>query len=661
MLKIISFLLLAVFAFADIVKIYATKIIEKNNVIYLQKPYLIYNDQLYIQADRGVIKDKQHAKLIGHVVLFYNDSVMSSNEVEVVTKNNLEINSSFYYDRQINLWFKSKIASIKQQNMLYFKDTIFSSCCVNNPDWYIYVKKGNFNKKTKYIKLYNLTLYIHNTPVFYFPFFFSSFNKQRKSGLLRPYVGYSVKEGFLYSQPIYLAPSIRYDLQFTPTIRTKRGKGIFSTFRFVDSPYSFGILKGGMFFDKDKYYKEYNLAHKKHFGYEFNYKRDKVFDNDKLYIDIKYANDVDYFYLNPKNYTFDQTYLTDKIITSKINYLKEFNNSVFGIYNRYFIDTSLLNNEYVLQVLPQLNYHIFEKKKKFLISSFDYNFYNYYSEKGNRYFVNSFNLPISISSSLFNNYLNFKISEIFKGEYGNFYNSSIPPSYYFNTYTQFKLFTSLTKNEGFIHVISPQLTFNFKNYNNSKINSDDILKYASVKNSISFDLFQIFQNNDFYIEHTFHQFYNIKEKQSEPMENQVKLNCDDFNLTENNKFDWELKRVIYNALTFSFSFFKNKVSISHIYQYSPNLKTIDFEIERNINAYKKIFFEYNYDMINRYPKFWLFGVNLNKKCWQYNFSFKKSLTPVLKENGISYNVDYVLSFFVNFYPIGGLKQSILFK
>jgi len=308
-----------------------------------------------------------------------------------------------------------------------------------------------------------------------------------------------------------------------------------------------------------------------------------------------------------------------------------------------------------------LNYHIFEKKKKFLISSFDYNFYNYYSEKGNRYFVNSFNLPISISSSLFNNYLNFKISEIFKGEYGNFYNSSIPPSYYFNTYTQFKLFTSLTKNEGFIHVISPQLTFNFKNYNNSKINSDDILKYASVKNSISFDLFQIFQNNDFYIEHTFHQFYNIKEKQSEPMENQVKLNCDDFNLTENNKFDWELKRVIYNALTFSFSFFKNKVSISHIYQYSPNLKTIDFEIERNINAYKKIFFEYNYDMINRYPKFWLFGVNLNKKCWQYNFSFKKSLTPVLKENGISYNVDYVLSFFVNFYPIGGLKQSILFK
>ena len=661
MLKIISFFLLSVFLFGDILKIYAKKAVEKNNLIYLQKPYLIYNDELYIQANRAVVKDKQHIKFIGNVVIFYNNSVMKANKVEVVTKNNIKINYSFYYDNKLDLWFKSKIAFLKKQKIIYFKNGIFSSCCIKNPDWYIYAKKGSFNKETKSIKLYNLILYIHNTPVFYLPVFFSSLNKQRRSGFLRPYVGYSVKEGFLYSQPIYFATSIRNDLQITPTIRTKRGRGIYSTFRFVDSPYSFGILKGGVFFDKDKYFRKYNLAHKKHFGYEFNYKRDKIFGNDKLYMEIKYANDVDYFYLNPRNYTFDQTYLTDKIITSKINYLKEFNNSVIGIYNRYFINTSLLNNGNTLQVLPQFNYHYFENKKGILLNSFDYNFYNYYSEKGNRYFLTSFNLPIGISTSLFNNYLNVKISEIIKGEDGNFYNSSIPPSYYLNTYTQFKIFSSFTKKSGFVHVISPEIILNIKNYNKSKVENSTILNYSNIQNSISFNLFQIFSYKDIYFEHTFHQFYNMEDKKSEPMENQINFNYNNFSFDDDNKFDWELKRVIYNASIFSYYFSNNSISISHIYQYSPKLKTLDIKLSRDLNKYKKIFFEYNYDLINRYPKFWLFGINLNKKCWQYNFSFKKSLTPVLKENGISYNVDYVLSFFVNFYPIGGLKQSILIK
>ena len=660
MLKIISFLLLAVLAYSDILKIFAKSAYEKNKLIYLKKPYMIYNDEFFIQADKAIIKNRHSAEFKGNVILFYKNSILASNKVDIITKNNIKINYSFYYDRSLDVWFKNKISALKNQNILYFKNTVFSSCCVNDPDWYIYAKSGSYNKTTKYIRLYNLTLYIHNVPVFYFPFFFNSLNKQRRSGLLRPYIGYSVKEGFLYSQPIYFATSLRTDLQFTPTIRIKRGKGIYSTFRFVDSPYSFGIFKAGVFFDKNKYFTKYNLAHKKHFGYQFNYKRDKVFGNDKLYIDIKYANDVDYFYLNPKNYTFNQKYLTDKIITSKINYLKEFNNSVFGIYNRYFIDTSLLNNKKTLQVLPQINYHKFEKKHSLFFTSLDYSLYNYYSESGERYYLNTFFFPLSVNFNFFANILNLKISEILKSEYGNFYNSSVEPSYYFNAYTQFKFYSSFTKNTCFLHILSPQITFNLKNYDKTKINSD-IINYSQIKNSVSFDLFQIFQKNSFYFDHTFHQFYNIADKKSEAMENQVNVNYKNFSISDNNKFDWNLKRTVYNASAVSYTFLLNKLTISHVYQYSPKLKSFDVRFDKGINKYKKLYFEYNYDMIKRYPKFWLFGINMSKKCWQYDFSFKKSLTPVLKENGISYNIDYVLSFNINFYPIGGLKQSILFK
>ena len=660
MLKIISLLFLAVFAFGDILKIYAKSAQQKNNIIYLNKPLLIYNNQFFVQADKATIKNKTHAVFSGHVLIFYNNSVLSSKKVEIITKNNIKIDYSFYYDRKIDLWFKNKIASIKNQNLLYFKNTIFSSCCVNKPDWFIYANSGVFNKKTKNIKLYNLILYIHNTPVFYLPFYFGSFNKKRRSGFLRPYVGFSAKEGILYSQPIYFATSIRTDLQITPTIRTKRGRGIYSTFRFVDSPYSFGILKGGIFWDKDKYFYKYNLAHKKHFGYQFNYKRDKVFGNDKLYIDIKYANDVDYFYLNPQNYTFNQSYLTNKIITSKINYFKKYQNSILGIYNRYFINTALLNNKNTLQVLPQINYHIFEKKHKKLLFSFDYNFYNYYSEGGERYFLNTFMLPVGINFRFFNDYLNLNVSENIKGEYGNFYNSQVKPSYFLNTYTQFKFYSSFTKNGKFLHIISPQITLNLKNYNKTEINSD-IINYTGIQNSISFDLFQIFQKNNFYLEHTFHQFYNLQTKKSEPMENQINLNYNNISINDNNKFDWNLNKTTYNAFVISYAFDNNKITFTHVYQYNPATKSIDIKFDKGLNRYKKLYFEYNYDIINHYPKFWLFGVKLNKKCWQYDISFKKLLTPVLQENGISYNVDYIVSFNVNFYPLGGLKQSIIFR
>ena len=471
--------------YSDILKIYAKSAYEKNNYIYLTKPYLIYNDKFFIQANRAVIKNRHSAVFSGKVTVFYNNSVMYSDKVEVITKNDVKINYSFYYDKQLDVWFKNKTATIKNQNILYFEDAIFSSCCVDNPDWYIFANSGSYNKTTKYMKLYNLTLYIHDTPVFYFPFFFNSLNKQRRSGLLRPYIGFSAKEGFLYSQPVYFATSLRTDLEITPTIRTKRGRGVYSTFRFVDSPYSFGILKAGLFVDYDKYFLQNALAHKKHFGYQFNYKRDRVFDNDKLYIDINYANDVDFFYLNPKNYTFNQKYLTDKIITSKINYLKEYNNSVFGIYNRYFIDTSLLNNKNTIQVLPQLNYHSFETKRKFFLTSFDYSFYNYYSESAQRYFVNTFFFPLAVNFKFFDSVLNLKLSEIFKGEYGNYYNSSLGPSYYLNTYTQFKFYSSFTKNDGFLHILSPQITINLKNYDKIKINSD-IINYSKIQNSVAF-------------------------------------------------------------------------------------------------------------------------------------------------------------------------------
>ena len=656
----ISLALLFLFSFALAnVKIYALKALEKNNAIYLTKPYIIYKD-FYIQAQKAVVKKDKTAVFSGNVVIFYKDEVIRSDRVKIVSKNKILIENSFLYDNNLGIWFKNKKSAIYNQNLVYFYDTKFSSCCSNKPDWYIKASNGSFNKKTKYVKLYNIKLYIHNIPVFYFPFYFNSLEKTRRSGLLRPYVGFSADEGFLYSQPVYFATSLRTDLQITPTIRTKRGKGVYSTFRFVDSPNSNGEIKAGVFYDSDKYFKVNNLAHKKHFGYELLYNKDKIFSKDKLYIDMKYANDVSYFYLNPHNYTFNTNYLTDKIITSKINYIDDFNNSVLGIYNKYFIDTSLLSNKNTIQLIPQINYHIFEKKHKSILTSLDYNFYNYFNQNHKKYFVNTFLLPFGRDFKTKKGFVNFKISEVFQGAYGNYYNSTIPPSYFLTGFTQFRLYTSLTKNGSFLHIISPELIYNMKDYSKSKTTSD-ILQNTNIKNNLALNIFQIFQKNDFYLDHTLHQIYYVNNNSSEPMENILNINYKNLSFGENNHYNWDLKRIVYNAASFSYKFNHYFFKIMHIYQYNPEIKTIDTRIERDINQYKKLYLEYNYDIMNHYPKFWLFGINLNKKCWQYDVNIKKSIIPILKDNGISYKDNYVLNLSVNFYPIGGLKQAILFK
>ena len=656
----ISLALLFFFSFAfSNAKIYASKAVEKNNTIYLKNPYMTYKD-FYIQSKKAIVKKDKTAVFSGNVIIFYKDEVIRSDRVRVVSKNKILIENSFLYDNNLGIWFKNKKSSVYNNNLVYFYDTKFSSCCVNNPDWYIKASKGSFNKKTKYVKLYNLRLYIHNTPVFYFPFYFNSLDKTRRSGLLRPYFGFSADEGFLYSQPVYFATSLRTDLELTPTIRTQRGKGIYSTFRFVDSPNSKGEVKAGIFYDGDKYFRSNNLAHKEHLGYEFLYNRNKLFAKDKLYMDIKYANDVSYFYLNPYNYTFDTTYLTDKIITSKINYINEFNSSVLGIYNKYFIDTSLLSNKNTIQIIPQINYHIFEKKHKKFLASMDYNFYNYFNQNHRKYFVNTFLLPVGVDLKSQDKFVNLKISEILQGAYGNFYNSSVSPSYFLTGFTQFKLYTSLTKTGSFLHIISPEIIYSIKNYSKSKITSD-ILQDTDMKNNLALNLFQIFQKNDFYLDHTLHQIYYVSNGSFEPTENIVNIDYKNFSFSDNNKYDWHINGVAYNAASFSYKFDKYFFRLTNIYQHNPQLKTVDTRIEKNINQYKKLYFEYNYDIINRYPKFWLFGVKLNKKCWQYDVSFKKSIIPVLKDNGISYQNNFILNLSINLYPIGGLKQTLLFK
>ncbi|WP_459977336.1 LPS-assembly protein LptD [Nautilia lithotrophica] len=651
-------LLLISFVFGE-VKIFATKAVDSNDTLILNNPVIIYNNSI-IQAQKGFVTKKRKIILKDKVFVSYqNKSVISANSLIAYSSRDIEMSDIFFYDKSMDGWIIAK-KSTSKDNDIYFKKLYFSTCCINDPDWFMKARNAVYNRNKKSLKLYNLTLVINKVPVFYLPYFYVNFDKTRRSGLLRPYIGFSQTEGLLYSQPIYLVTSVNTDLEITPTIRTMRGKGVYSIFRFVDSPTSNGYIKVGIFKDDKDYYLRYNLAHQKHYGYNIKYERkDILTGRDSLYMNLKYANDVDYFYLDAYNYKFNDSYLSDKLITSELNYINVTDDSLYGAYFKYFIDTTKLSNDTTWQILPQLNYHHFLNKKFGIMNLLDVNIYNYYRKIGSNFVLADLLFPVSLNYSLFKDYLKFKITEILSSGYGFYYQRASKKSKYTNLSTQIKLYTSLTKAGNIIHIISPSLILNIKNYSKANIYSD-LMNIPEIQNYLSFNLFQIIENDYFKLTHTLNNTYYLSLKKYSDLENIFSLKIGNFTFDENNKYSVEKKQVSYN--NFKISYNNEPVSgfISHVYQKNVS-ESVTFGAGYDVNLYKKLYTEYSYDLENKYIKYWLLGVKLDKKCWKYDLSFKQSRIPILEENGISYRKDNIVTINVELKPIGGLNQTFVFK
>jgi len=77
-----------------------------------------------------------------------------------------------------------------------------------------------------YAKARPMIFKCNDFPVFYTPYFFFPAKVERASGLLLPEIGYSGKNGFLYSQPVFANINEKTDLIFTSFIETLSRQGM---------------------------------------------------------------------------------------------------------------------------------------------------------------------------------------------------------------------------------------------------------------------------------------------------------------------------------------------------------------------------------------------------------------------------------------------------
>ncbi|MDA3056005.1 LPS-assembly protein LptD [Campylobacter sp. CN_NE4] len=483
------------------VELIADDVVKNGDIITATGNVIIYSQDYFVTADRAVYDQKDEvAELFGNVNSMRGlNEASRANYVKLDFKNDLqEADANFIMDKDGEIWMQNDKTCVDSE-YYRIKGGAVSSCNVSDPDWKIKFSSAKMNKESKFLHIFNPVFYVSDYPVLYLPYFGFPTDKTRRTGLLPPEIGYIGSEGAYYKQPIYFAPYESWDFQIDPQIRSRRGVGVYGTFRFADSPYSYGEIRGGMFENKSKHQKRLELANKQHHGFEIQYDRSRLvkhlIDGDfkeNLWLDFTKLNDLEYYDLVSKGGIDDDS--ANSLVTSRLNYYLTTDNHYFGLYARYYLDTAKLNSENLfknndtVQEIPTLHYHKFVDNFALpnLLYSVDTKAHNYIRDDGVEARHYELNIPVSFSMPLFDEYLNLIIGENLyfsyidwdkKYNYANGEFSTDNSTAYINNYHLISLQSDLAKSyENFFHTVSFGLDLLIPWYQKGDID-DRLFKY----------------------------------------------------------------------------------------------------------------------------------------------------------------------------------------
>jgi len=662
----------------------AKNIDSKENIVTALGNVVVFSKSYYLTADKIVYnKENETFELFDNVLIMKDNSIQTQSEYAFINLKTdaYEQNPVMLFQKDDNLWVNSK-SSKKDNTNIELDSSIISSCDCVDPAWSIRVSSASYDTKDKWINAYNPRLYFKNVPVFYSPYFGFSTNRERRTGLLTPTIGYSKSEGVFYSQPIYYAPADNYDFELIPQVRSKRGYGSYAYFRLADSPYSLLRLKAGFFNEKDDYAKEFKLNSEKHYGWNIDYVRTKLFSNDKtqdgLYASINWLNDIEYKTLEND----EDTVSTEKKVESKINYFYNTPEYYGGAYARYYIDTDLESNDTTLQELPQLQFHSYNKEFLFnrLLYSADLKYQNFERKSGLNADIYELSLPITYSKYFLDDFLYVNLENrtvISKYQYSNS-SKNFKDGTLLQNQSSISVGTDLIKPyEDYLHTINFDAKYSYprnikKDGDLYKITNDDsdLASFPIAQGSKNIN---ISLNQSLYGKDDLKQIINHKLSQSiiydendsaklQNLENYVKVNYDYGTISNRLVYNVEDKQ--FGEITADASYKYKDFDLSLGYYKSkdtPNSGKQDLESYRVTAAYQiakdyKISYYENYNLLDSVRNKQALTFNINDRCWNLDLKYEKEVVPstTTNSNGIDQKILYMQ---LELKPLGGVKQK----
>lgn len=657
-----------------------TLVHAKGNVVLYSPKYLITADEAYYDQGNGDLE------LFGNVTMLEGVSYATRSGH---TKLNLNTDKGvsdplFFFDESSNVWIKCENAVLNPDTYITQK-SIVSSCNTQDPDWKIAFTSGEFDKENKWLHLYNPVFYASDIPVFYLPYFSFTTDNTRRTGLLKPEFGMGSSEGFLYLQPIYFAPDVNWDLEVRPQIRTDRGEGLHGTYRFVDSPYSNGSITTGYFKEHTDYAKDENLKNDSHYGLKMTYDRSQLlsskYDNieDGLWLDIDYLNDIDYY-----NTMRNDTFSYDKLATSRLNYYLKHDQDYFGLYAKYYIDTSKTSNDTTLQELPTLHYHHFSNPLLLdnLLYSVDYKANNYTRKEGITAFQNELDAPFTLYFSLLEDYLHVSISENIYMSHISYGNDDTQENIgkYWRNYHKFSLSTEVSKPyDTFYHTMYLELDQILPSKEDENGYIADFIALNTLAKSTTLSLKEFFYNEDGEkkISHKLKQiYYSDYEYKYGDLENDLKYHVTDkIYLGHNLYYSHEFSKVSRNQVSINYADDIYSTSLRYTFQDSTYRENTIYKVNQDTTLNKdysyvtmyaesKYFTHYNiftsvdYDVQDDEFRTWGVGFKKSMKCWDYSIQYRDKITPKQTSAGVDSTNREGIMFMFNLYPMGSVGYDL---
>ncbi|WP_292654403.1 LPS assembly protein LptD [Nitratifractor sp.] len=666
-------------------ELYADSFESRDHTVYAKGHVVLAYDGTLFLGDRATY-DRQANRIVlqGHVEVLSNrgGKVLADKLVFEVDKNHVTF-SDFYHTDRDDIWVYADDAE-KQDGNYTLRNSVLSSCSVEDPDWSVKFGEAVYDSETKYMRLHDVKFYAGKTPLFYTPYLGFSLERQRHSGFLMPRFGYGKDEGYYYEQPYFWAIAPSMDLELNPLIRSKRGYGLYGTFRFVDSPWSRGEIRTGYFRDKNAFVNRHDLENKSHYGFELLYESGNFLQKwkpegyqDGLYANLNLFNDIDY--RNLQYSTLNHLEEESRFQESRVNYFLYNDDQYFGFRTRYFIDTTSKENNATIQELPALEYHKFtaELGNKFLHYSFDAQLRNYWRKDGTRALQGIATLPVEFHTALFEDFLNLSVKEELSASDTKFMEENslhIGEDHYAALVLHHDVELSSDLVRGYASGLHTMLLA--ASFTKSTLLAEGDLSYNDLNPELvdDYDLDRVYDSCLAFKMHHFWQAYAspfsadylvtadyYPDNDSRWNELRQELHLSYGNYRFSSRIDYSLRHhalsQLANTLSYRSETFAVDLTHTRIEEEEVSQNEIGVDLRYKQNDRVTWYGGYSYDFKAKSSKDWKGGILYDKKCWNITLIFKREITPALTKNGRGSLHNNSITFQFNLVPFGGVGNA----
>ncbi|MCP5245028.1 MAG: LPS-assembly protein LptD [Burkholderiales bacterium] len=237
---------------------------ETTNPAYLTKnSSTTHPKSLTIKADRVEGIYEQEMEAIGHAQLCYGDNTLTAERMKYFPQTNeTEVTGNIRFDRKndiiqgdylkLNLDTEKGFLSeprytmkdgdgrgmgekllFEGKNNYRLKKGSYTTCPVEQEDWYIQASDLKINSETETGVARNVSVIFKDIPILYTPWLDFSYSGKRKTGFLAPVVGHTARSGADLAAPFYINIAPNMDATIAPRVMSKRGFMLSNEMRYI--------------------------------------------------------------------------------------------------------------------------------------------------------------------------------------------------------------------------------------------------------------------------------------------------------------------------------------------------------------------------------------------------------------------------------------------